>query len=332
MAGKKITELSSGAPVGTDPVPFVSISTGETLKATAQGIADLATGEVNPDLIPKTEAEAGVATTERVVSAERLKEAIVALTPIVTLQEAYDDSTSPEILTDATRGGLSVKRGSAADTDIVLEVLNGAGVVAFTVDGNGKVTLDPAAWGGVAPNANAEDLAILHDAAVAGLTLGTSTSGQASIFFGDTVSLIQGRIVYNNGNSKMSFFTSAAEQMSIDANQTILNNKLLAYAPTTVLTTVAETLLLAYDGETVELTNALGIALTVDTNANQAFPANAIVVIHQTGAGQVTVTAAGGVTILSDGSLVDLKGQYAAAYLRRDETAPDTWHLVGNLA
>lgn len=55
------------------------------------------------------------------------------------LQEAYDNSVTPEILTDATRGALSVKRGSAADTDNVLEVQNAAGTNNFEVTGEGDV-------------------------------------------------------------------------------------------------------------------------------------------------------------------------------------------------
>lgn len=56
---------------------------------------------------------------------------------VSTLQNAYDNSISPEILTDATRGAVSIKRGSSADTDLVIEVLNGAGTVTSSIDGNG---------------------------------------------------------------------------------------------------------------------------------------------------------------------------------------------------
>jgi hypothetical protein len=57
------------------------------------------------------------------------------------LQSVYDNViTQPEILTDATRGALSVQRGSAADTDNVLEVKNGATQVKFSVTGAGKVS------------------------------------------------------------------------------------------------------------------------------------------------------------------------------------------------
>jgi hypothetical protein len=57
-----------------------------------------------------------------------------------TLQQAYDNSVTPEIVTDATRGAFSVKRGSAADTDIVFEVQNGAGTNTLTVTGAGTTT------------------------------------------------------------------------------------------------------------------------------------------------------------------------------------------------
>ncbi|MCK5600590.1 hypothetical protein KAR91_01905 [Candidatus Pacearchaeota archaeon] len=58
-----------------------------------------------------------------------------------TLQQIYENSSTPEIITDTTRGALSVKRGSAADADDVLEGLNGAGSQTFGVTGNGDVSL-----------------------------------------------------------------------------------------------------------------------------------------------------------------------------------------------
>ncbi len=55
-----------------------------------------------------------------------------------TLQQAYDNSSAnPEILTDSTRGGLAIRRGSAADTDTVLEIQNNAGSVTASVTGAG---------------------------------------------------------------------------------------------------------------------------------------------------------------------------------------------------
>lgn len=58
---------------------------------------------------------------------------------VSTLQQAYTNSTTPEILTDTTRGALSVRRGTASDTDTVFDVQNGAGTETFSVDGNGLI-------------------------------------------------------------------------------------------------------------------------------------------------------------------------------------------------
>tara|TARA_R110000851_G_scaffold202708_3_gene354504 strand:- start:991 stop:3048 length:2058 start_codon:yes stop_codon:yes gene_type:complete len=59
------------------------------------------------------------------------------VTPAISLQDAYDDSTTPEITTDATRGAVSIKRGSALDTDNVFEVQDGTGANTFRVTGEG---------------------------------------------------------------------------------------------------------------------------------------------------------------------------------------------------
>lgn len=57
-----------------------------------------------------------------------------------TLQQAYSNSVGePEILTDATQGSVSIRRGSAADTDTVFDIQNGAGTTTFSVNGLGDV-------------------------------------------------------------------------------------------------------------------------------------------------------------------------------------------------
>jgi len=61
----------------------------------------------------------------------------VSAVSVQNLQSVYDASVSPELVTDATRGALTVKRGSAADTDAIYEGQNGAGSVTFSVTGEG---------------------------------------------------------------------------------------------------------------------------------------------------------------------------------------------------
>jgi len=56
-----------------------------------------------------------------------------------TLQLSYDNSATPEILTDSTRGALSLKVGSGSNSDNVLEVLNLSGNTTFSVAGGGSI-------------------------------------------------------------------------------------------------------------------------------------------------------------------------------------------------
>jgi hypothetical protein len=65
---------------------------------------------------------------------------ITIVDQLIDLQSAYNSSANPEIVTDATLGAVTIKRGSAADTDNVLETKNGAGSNTFEVTGAGKVT------------------------------------------------------------------------------------------------------------------------------------------------------------------------------------------------
>ena len=55
-----------------------------------------------------------------------------------TMQQSYDNSATPQITTTTALGAVDLKRGSAADTDNVVRVLNGAGTATASIDGNGK--------------------------------------------------------------------------------------------------------------------------------------------------------------------------------------------------
>ena len=90
------------------------------------------------------------------------------------------------------------------------------------------------------------------------------------------------------------------------------------------------TLVLADAHKVVTLSNASPITLTVPTEASVAFETGDQVNLLQLGAGQVTVAAAGGVTLRAQGSKVKLNGQYAIGTLVK--IATDEWVLVGNTA
>lgn len=54
-----------------------------------------------------------------------------------TLQQAYNNSAIPQITTTTALSAITIQRGSAADTDILLQFRNAAGATNGTIDGNG---------------------------------------------------------------------------------------------------------------------------------------------------------------------------------------------------
>ena len=61
-------------------------------------------------------------------------------TSTTTLQQAYNNSTQPEILTNSTLGAVTFRRGSTSESDSVIEVQNNSGVNTFRVNGLGDVS------------------------------------------------------------------------------------------------------------------------------------------------------------------------------------------------
>ena len=112
-----------------------------------------------------------------------------------------------------------------------------------------------------------------------------------------------------------------------------LTNKTLT-APVINLGTNAQTgttytLALTDNGKLVEVSNASAITVTVPANSSVAFPVGAQVNLLQTGAGQITVAGAGGVTVNATPGL-KLREQWSSATLIKRAT--DTWVLVGDLS
>ncbi len=95
-------------------------------------------------------------------------------------------------------------------------------------------------------------------------------------------------------------------------------------------TGTAYTFTLADAGTYVQFTNGSAVAATIPANATVAFPVGSVITVEQDGAGVVTATAAGGVTLHSTGAKVATNGQYAQVYYTK--VATNTWLLSGNLA
>jgi len=89
------------------------------------------------------------------------------------------------------------------------------------------------------------------------------------------------------------------------------------------------TLALTDLGALVELSNASPITVTIPLESSVAFAVGDRIDIVQTGAGQVTVAGAVGVTLNAYDNQYKLNGQWAAATLIKRAT--NTWLLIGNI-
>jgi hypothetical protein len=103
----------------------------------------------------------------------------------------------------------------------------------------------------------------------------------------------------------------------------------IPFLSTNAQTGTTYTLVLADQGKLVEMSNASGITLTIPTNASVAYPTGTQINLLQTGAGQVTVAGAGGVTVNATPGL-KLRAQWSSATLVKRGT--DTWVLLGDLS
>ena len=106
-------------------------------------------------------------------------------TSVSTLQNVYDNSSDPEILTSTARGPVTIKRGSAADSDNILEGQNGAGSQTFSVTGLGLVqgrnmATDGSKLDGIEALADVTDAANVN---AAGATMNTDTSLTGNSYF-----------------------------------------------------------------------------------------------------------------------------------------------------
>jgi hypothetical protein len=93
--------------------------------------------------------------------------------------------------------------------------------------------------------------------------------------------------------------------------------------------TASYTLVLTDQNKLVEMNVATANNLTVPLNSSVAYPVGTQINILQTGAGQTTVVATGGVTINATPGL-KLRAQWSSATLIKRAT--DTWVLVGDLS
>lgn len=109
------------------------------------------------------------------------------------------------------------------------------------------------------------------------------------------------------------------------------------FTPNTIATNAQSnttyTLVLTDRDKLVTLSNASAIALTIPLNSSVAFATGAVVNIQQTGAGQVTIQGAAGVTVTSTGTTATApvtRAQYSAASIIK--TGTDSWTVIGDIS
>ena len=156
---------------------------------------------------------------------------------------------------------------------------------AITIDASADVSIDAAAASNLTTSAGALTL----DGA-AGVNVGTSTSGVA-VSIGHTTS----EVTVNDNLTVTGNVSGSGTISGFDAN---LNDQ----------TGTTYTLVAADNGKVVTLNNGSAITLTIAASLGDGF--NCLVV--QKGAGQVTLSAASGVSIVNRSSETKTAGQYAA--------------------
>ena len=123
---------------------------------------------------------------------------------------------------------------------------------------------------------------------------------------------------------------------TLTGSQTLTNKTLTAPQITQAINTqtgTSYTLVIADDTSLITLANASAIAVTIPLNSSVPFPIGSCVDLVQFGAGQVTVSGASGVTVVSTGATSatpKTRVQNSAITLRKLGT--DSWIAIGDCA
>ena len=123
---------------------------------------------------------------------------------------------------------------------------------------------------------------------------------------------------------------------TLTGSQTLTNKTLTSPVITQTIntqTSTSYTLVIADDTSLITLANASAISVTIPLNSSVAFPIGACVDLVQFGAGQVTVSGASGVTLVSTGgtsATPKTRVQNSAITLRKLGT--DSWIAIGDCA
>jgi hypothetical protein len=141
---------------------------------------------------------------------------------------------------------------------------------------------------------------------------------------GVSIDVYQDRLrFFETGGSSRGFY------LDMTTGGASVGSPLASAALTINAQTASYTLVLADQNKLVEMNVASANNLTVPLNSSVAYPVGTQINILQTGAGQTTVVATGGVTINGTPGL-KIRTQWSSATLIKRAT--DTWVLVGDIS
>lgn len=297
----------SGLPAGgtlAGPEQIPAVQSGTTVRVSAQAIANLA-----PAASPSLLVESGPSAK---ISALSAGSSLAGTEVVAVVQGGATVKVSVQAIANLSTlapPAILVESGSAAKTSGM--------TAAATLAGTEVVAL---VQGGVNVKTTAQAIANLAPAAtVPAAILVESGSAQKISALSAAASLA--------GTEKVPILQSGA---TVETSVQAIANLASTGMAVTQQSGTSYALLIGDAGTKVQFTNGSAIALTIPTNASVAFPIGTNIIIMQSGAGVVTVNAAGGVTLNSYLNKVSTAGQFAQATLTKDAT--NTWSLVGTLA
>lgn len=352
MTGKTIPDLPAAASLtGSEPIEAVQGST--SVKTTTQAVANLAVA-----LVPAILVESGVAKKVSLLTAgsslggtEEVPIVQGGATVRTTAQDIANlaPGQTPSVLVES---GISKKTSamsaaaSLTGTETVPVVQSGANVKATT---QAIANLAPSALPSllVESGASAKISALSAAASLAGtetvaiVQSGATVKTTAQAIADLSAAAAPSILVESGSSEKISAMSSAGalagtETLAIvQSGATVkvtaqnIANLYVQSQPVTQKSGTTYTFALVDTFTYIQFTNASSVTATIPTNASVAFVIGSNINFEQNDAGVVTIAAAGGVTIHSNGSVFDTNGQYAVGSITK--VATNTWTLSGNL-
>lgn len=157
----------------------------------------------------------------------------------------------------------------------------------------------------------------------------SSTDNAIARFDSTTGKVIQNSAVTIDDSGNISVGGSATvDGRDVSADGTTLDAISKGVVSKTTQSGTSYTLALADMGTVIDCSNASAKTITVPANATTAFTIGCTINLYQSGAGQITVAAAGGVTIRTAQTL-KARAQYSMIVLYKLDT--NEWLLTGDM-